>query len=335
VKILFVSNHNPCFANTNVYREKTIEELGHQVIFFDDRDFLLPGRIRQQVDFLQNWDMKRLNKKLIGVASNEKPDLCLMVGGYRTLSETLLHLRNIGSKMVLWTTDPPRDFGHVIRTASLYDYVFCAGTEAIEILKQNGLKNPIWLPFACDPDYHRPIELTRGEKKRYAKDVVFVGGYSSNRWQTLKELKEFNIGVWGPYWNKAANGYGAKQYVKDANLNYTEWVKIYNASKIVIVIHYQDGQTPCYQASPKVFEALACRSFVLVDRQKDVFSLFDDKRHLVGFDNREDLKEKIKYYLDHPREREEIARQGYQEVLTKHTYTHRINKMFSEINISG
>ena len=119
--------------------------------------------------------------------------------------------------------------------------------------------------------------------------------------------------------------------INNAMLGYSEWTRIFSAAKIVIIIHYQDENTPCYQASPKIYEALACKSFVLVDRQWDVFRLFEDGTHLVGFDEIEDLREKINYYLRHPGEREKIAGQGYRKVLGKHTYKHRIKEMLSAI----
>jgi len=96
-------------------------------------------------------------------------------------------------------------------------------------------------------------------------------------------------------------------------------------------ISYHFRNTPCYQASPKIYEVLACKSFVLVDRQWDVFRLFEDGTHLVGFDEIEDLREKINYYLRHPGEREKIAGQGYGKILEKHTYKHRIKEMLSAI----
>lgn len=329
MKILFVSNHNPHFVNTSVYREKAIRELGHEVIFFEDRDFVLPGRIRQRVTSLREWDLRRLNKKLVRLVAEERPDLCLFVGGFRTLAQTLVEIKKMGTKTVLWTTDSPRDYANIIQTASIYDHIFCAGTEAIELLANHGINGAVWLPFACDPDYHRPADLTKSEMQALSKDIVFVGGFSPNRWQILKELGEVSVGIWGPHWSKETKEASKTFYITDSHVNYSEWVKIYCAARIVIIIHYQDGMTPCYQASPKVYEALACGCFVLVDRQRDVFSLFDDKKHLIGFDNVKDLKDKIRHYLSYPSEREQIAAQGYKEVLEKHTYRHRIKKIFS------
>ena len=335
MKILFVGHHVPHYIHTNVYREKAIQELKHKLLFFNDRDYVIPGRIREWVNFLQKWDLDRINKKLIHVVHREKPELCLVMGTRLPLlvSKTVNEIKKTGSRIALWITDIPESKGFSLleESAPFYDHVFYAGTELIEILQNIGVKTMSWLPFGCDPDYHRPVELTDEERKRYAKDVVFVGALYPSRWETLKELAEFEIGIWGPHWNKAIYGKTKKEYIKDIKINVFEWVKIYNAAKIVVVIHYQVVTTPCYQASPKVYEALACGCFVLVDDQKDVFSLFDDKKHLVRFENLPDLKEKIRYYLAHPEEREEIARRGRYEVLAHHTFRQRIKTLIETV----
>jgi spore maturation protein CgeB len=182
MKILFVSNLNPHFDNTNTYRLKAIQELGHEPIFFEDRDFVLPGRIRQKVAFLQDWDLRRLNRRMVEVAERTKPDLCLAVGGYRITADTLIRLKQMDVKTVLWTTDIPRpEFRHVVETVPLYDHIFCAGTEAMEALVQTGIEGAVWLPFACDPDFHRPIDLTEEERRRYGRGLIFVGAYYPNR----------------------------------------------------------------------------------------------------------------------------------------------------------
>lgn len=327
----------PHYTHTNLYREKAIKQLGHEVLFFDDRNFILPGRIRNRIRFLHNWDFRRLNNSLVHVAHSYKPDLCLVMGSRLPLptAETVCKIKRGKCGTALWVTDLPgyAGFSLIEDSASIYDHVFCAGTEAIQVLKNIGAKRVSWLPFACDPDYHRPVELDETEKRKYAREVVFVGALYPNRWEILRQLEEFDLGIWGPAWGNVIPDKAERQYVKHAMLNYTEWVRIYSAAKIVIAIHYQDGKTPCYQASPKIFEALACKSFVLVDNQKDVFDLFEDGKHLVSYQGVADLKGKIRYYLQHPAERLKIAGEGCRHVLQNHTYPLRIEAILSTMNL--
>lgn len=331
MKILFSSYFNPTYINTSVYRERALRQLGHDVISFHDRAFLLPGRIRQKIGFLAEWDLRRLNRSFVNTALKEKPDLCMIVGGYRILLSSLHAIRKAGIKLVLWTTDAPVQFENVVETASSYDFIFCAGTEAVDILSAEGCKNVAWLPFGCDPQYHRPVELSESERDELAKDLVFVGAHYPNRANILEAIADLDLGVWGPNWNFLDNHCMLRKKAVDARINYDSWVRIYSAARIVLVIHFQDSSVPCHQASPKLYEALACGSFVLVDAQKDAEALFEDGKHVVFFKNSQDLRDKISYYLGHADERERIARQGYQEVLDKHTYTHRMQEMLGAI----
>jgi len=340
MKILFVGHHMPHYLHTNVYREKAIRELGHELIFFDDRKFILPGRIRDRVGILQKWDFYQLNKKLLNIAKLEKPHLCLVMGTRLTLPsvESLRQMRELNAKLVIWITDSPHDapyydsFPLIRATAPFYDHIFCAGTEAIDILKNDGIIHTSWLTFGCDPDYHRPMLITDRDKKKYGCDIAFVGAYYPERWQILKEIKEYDLGIWGPSWGKLAEQANNNIHIKDANIDVSEWVKIYNAAKIVIVIHFHGGKSPCHQVSPKIYEALACGAFVLVDSQKDIFSVFENNKHLVIFDSIEDLKKKIAHYLQHPAERRKISECGRQEVLARHTYRHRMVEIIETVS---
>jgi spore maturation protein CgeB len=119
------------------------------------------------------------------------------------------------------------------------------------------------------------------------------------------------------------------RFIRGCHTKLEEWIRIYSATKIAIMVHYSDvqGKIPCYQASPKVFEILACGALLVVDNQRDVLSLFESGKHLVVFRDLKELSEIIPYYLDHPEEARKIAQQGRKLVLEKHTFQHRIKEM--------
>jgi len=71
----------------------------------------------------------------------------------------------------------------------------------------------------------------------------------------------------------------------------------------------------------RVFEVLAAGGCLVTDRlspQSGLEELFQNKKHLVLFDNFEDLIKKLEYYLSNPNEALEIARKGYQEFHSHH-----------------
>jgi len=335
MKVLLSGYHNPHFITITEYMENAIKALGHELIIFDDRQHIIPGRIRYRIKWFNQLDLEHINRRMLRLASEKKPDIAIVAGGHRITASTIKTLNANGIVTILWTIDAPINFQPILSVAPHYNHIFCQGSEAVELLGNKGIKGAHWLPVACDPNSHRPLELSNKEKKYYGHDIVFVGSYYPVRADLFEKLTEFDFDLWGPGWEQLPSKSALRDFLRGGQLKQEVWSRIYNASKIVLATHYQDpdNRFPVYQASPRIFEALACRCFVLVDRQKDVLSLFNDGEHLVGFDGIADLREKIKYYLRHPNERNKIATQGYREVLERHTFIHRINEMLSTINM--
>jgi spore maturation protein CgeB len=330
MKIFFSGYHNPDFETVTEYSERAIISLGHEVQSVDDRSFILPGRIRARVPWLHRLDLQIMNLRILRLLRRFSPDLLFVTGGHRILPSTLKAVRDMKIRTALWTIDAPTDFKPVEDAAAQYDRIFCGGTEAIGILEKRGLKNIHWLPFACELETHKPVSLTRDEAALWGSDIVFVGSFYKNRAALLRELTDTNLKIWGPGWReKLPAADPLQKHLYGGKTRPGEWIKILSASKVVVIVHFQDGSTPCFQASPKVYETLACGAFALVDDQKDVFALFQDDRHLVKFSNAVNLREKIKYYLEHPGERLAIAAEGRREIGEKHTYVHRMREMIS------
>ena len=336
MQVLFSSNINPNFETFSDYIEKAFREAGCETCFFENRDFVIPGRIRDRVVLLQEWDLSRLNKRLLEKAAEFKPQIYVEAGGWNILPETIEKLKSMGIKTALWTVDPPHTFKQIIRAAPHYDFVFCQGTEAVQILKEYKVKNLHWLPFACDPDFHKPVKLTTTERRKYETQICCLGSWTpdyTKRQAALECLTDYNLGIWGPGWNNLPVGSNLNKFVRDYHTKPAEWIKIYSATRIALIVHYQDMKwhVPCYQASPKVFEALACGSFLVVDDQKDILSLFESERQLVVYHNHYELKELVHHYLEHPDEARKIAQQGRKDVLENHTFRHRVDEMLEII----
>lgn len=184
-----------------------------------------------------------------------------------------------------------------------FDYIFSSQKNFVEIFRP---KKSFWLPYAAEPEVHKKFDLPK------IYDVVFVGNVNPSiypeRVKLLKLIGEkFNLKVF-------TNVYGE------------DMAKIYSQAKIVF------NKSAAGEINMRVFETLACGSFLLTDRLKPEVGLeeiFEDKKHLVLYDNEKDLLEKINYYLTHETEREEIAYNGYKEVLSNHTYEHRVEEILN------
>jgi spore maturation protein CgeB len=340
IRVLFSSNKNPNFETFTDYIEKALNELRCDTVFFENRHFILPGRIRDKVGFLNKGDLYMLNKRLLNITLRFKPHLFLEDGGWNILPSTLRAMNKAGIVTALWTNDPPRfqdrHLNSLKENASNYDYVFVTGSEGIDFFKKTADRLHL-LPFASDPDYHKPIALINSEKNEYSYDVCFVGSGWKDlypyRIRLLEGLTNFKLGIWGPGWETLSSMSPLKKIVNGGQLRTAEWVKLFSTSKIVFHSHFQDPLklVPNYQVNPRVFEALACGSFLLVDDQKDISYFFKNGEHLVIYKNINDLRAKVAYYLNNDDERKRIADSGRKEVLEKHTYKHRVRDIINTV----
>ncbi|MBN1493692.1 MAG: glycosyltransferase [Candidatus Omnitrophica bacterium] len=336
MKVLHTSFQSPDFITpfralpNNI--NDAIETLGHELSTYDDRKYLVPGRLRQAVSFFEHIDLKRINHGLCVKVKRERPDVCLISNGIRIFPSTAKFIRSLGVKTALWTTDPPAKFDGIIELAKDCDVVMCAGSEAIEILHKKGVTHAALLPFACDPIFHKKVDMSDEERAHYAHDVVFVGSQYPNREKVLELLANCGLAIWGPGWERLSNDLPLKNCIQGGALQTEEWTRLFSASKIVLEVIYQDAVVPCHQTSMRIFEALACESFVMTDNLADAPGIFTDKEHLVFFSGADDLCKKVKYYLEHEDERRAIARKGHELVVTQHTYIHRMQTLLKYCN---
>jgi spore maturation protein CgeB len=93
----------------------------------------------------------------------------------------------------------------------------------------------------------------------------------------------------------------------------------------------------CYseQIKGRNFEVPGCGGFVLTGRADNLEQYYENGKEVVFFDDRDDLIEKIRYYLKHESERAAIAQAGYNRTLREHTYTLRFNDIFRQMGMTG
>ena len=65
--------------------------------------------------------------------------------------------------------------------------------------------------------------------------------------------------------------------------------------------------------------------------QKRTWELFQIGEEIETFKTLEELKEKIKFYLENPEKRKEIAEKGYLRAHKEHTYKKRLSELVSKI----
>jgi hypothetical protein len=79
----------------------------------------------------------------------------------------------------------------------------------------------------------------------------------------------------------------------------------------------------------RVYDVLAAGGFLLTEERPCITREFEPGRHLATFSSPADAREKVLYYLNHPEEREALAREGQRHVLAHHTIAERCRHLLT------
>lgn len=79
----------------------------------------------------------------------------------------------------------------------------------------------------------------------------------------------------------------------------------------------------------RAFDIMGSGGFLLSNYQADFLDNFTPGEDFEYYESKEDLLQKIAYYLENDAERAEIARNGHDKVAAAHTYRHRVREMFT------
>ncbi len=105
---------------------------------------------------------------------------------------------------------------------------------------------------------------------------------------------------------------------------YEEMPGVFRQSKINLNISKRGMRS----AVPlRCFDIMGSGGFLLSNFQSGFLDLFVPGEDFVYYENKEDLLQKVGYYLPHEQERQEITRRGHDKVAANHTYRHRVRQM--------
>ena len=199
-----------------------------------------------------------------------------------------------------WAIDTHLAFERELAKALAVDVTFAAQRDGVSQLRSRGIDNVHWLPLACDPEIHRPIE-TENEF-----DFCFVGHLGHGERARLVQLLKRHF---------------PRHFVGTAF--FEEMAKTYSASKIAF------NRSVANDVNMRVFEALACGSLLVTNdlSENGLAELFQDGVHLATYREPEELLDKVRFYLRNDIARGQIAARGRQVALAGHTYLDRMRSL--------
>lgn len=153
----------------------------------------------------------------------------------------------------------------------------------------------IYIPHAMDPEFHKPHDV---EKKF---DLVMIGRKDETyieRNELIKRLQKY----FSVYYEQAPFGH--------------EYAKAMSMGKLILNTTLGEKNIPI-----RFFEGMAI-GCLLENYNDNLDPLAVEGKHYVGYTH-ENIVDKINYYLQHKKQREQIALNGRKHVLQHHTYKHR------------
>jgi glycosyltransferase involved in cell wall biosynthesis len=333
-------------------RLKALKALGHEVVFFNTQAPTLgapvaePARraARRLIPFsghLAEFLNRQLTSaRLLAAAEEVRPDILLVIKGANVRASVLGRIRqHLKPLLINWYGDSlltpgAREF--VERDSGVYDFFFIIDEKrALERVKVRS-RHVATLPFACDPEFHRPPRLTAEERALYGSPVAFVGTVVPSRENVLRAVREYGLKIWGPpqnpwgTWDPKRSPLGSNWQGRPAWGE--EAVKIYGASDINLDIHFLFGEpVPICNVTARVFEVPACGGFLLTNASEQLAELYSVETEMVCYRSLEELGRLIAHYLTHPEERREIAARAQKRARQEHTFQQRLERMLELI----
>ena len=324
---------------TSIYVKNALKQIG---VNLSEMDNSIAEPLFEKIRNLENKEIGgNLSSLLIDILSSLfwekytefKPHICLFMAQSPISTNILKKIKETGGISAFWFVEDYKRFDYWKEYAPIFD-LFCTiqKDDFFAELSKINAKNILYLPMAASNSFSKEISLTSEELEFYGSDISFMGAGYPNRHSLLSKLTDFDLKIWGTDWNdnKTLLPFIQKE---GKRVSIDETIKIYKSSKININLHSSMNFSPSIEngdfVNPRTFEILACGGFQLIDNRKYLPELFEDGKDLVVFHSEEDLREKIIYYLNHPEEREKIAKTGQSKVLTKYTYVNRMKTLLN------
>lgn len=311
-----------------------LRELGAGVHFFPFLGYGLGPRINRLLDlamtdyrWIKSTPAERAMLRSLG---EYQPDLILMLLGNFTSPSTIRKIRAItGAPIACWCQDSMGTLGRQYIIGSKLDYVFVKDqTMAERFQRFTGMKEVHYLPEACNPAVHRPVEPTPDDEDRFGCEVTTAASLYYYRSEILESIADFDLRVWGAihrYYDGPLRGIatGKPLFTRDKSA-------CFNAAKIVLntlSLLEIDG------LNARAFEVAGCGGFQLITESSAVARHFVPGREIETFRDLGELREKIRYYLDHDGERRAIAEAGRKRAHAEHTYRQRLQQMLRTMRL--
>ena len=319
LNILYLSYYDGPYTYNNVV--KVIEEMGN-VFRFE----------MTSIPHEKDWYLKKskINDEMLSfvkkIVSENKVDIILCyLSGHSTTPNILEKIKEYGIPMINESLDDERKFRSRKGKDGIYrgnkdvckyfDITLTTSKSAIvKYLVEGG--NPIYKDYCGNEKIYKKLNLD------IKYDVSFIGASYGIRSQYINYLQANGVNVY-----TKGNGWG-NGFASD-----DEMIEIFNQSKIVLGFSTVGKNDDINILKGRDFEVPLTGSFYITGYHEELKEYFSLGTDIGTYSSKEDLLKKVKYYLEHEEEREQIALTGYNKCLNFYTGKKSYEKAFGYLGL--
>jgi spore maturation protein CgeB len=299
-----------------------------------DNDFIEKNRSNLENALLKQIRAEHKRKKIDVFFSYFYSAICR--------KEVIEEIKRMGIVTINWFCNASYQFHLVKDIAPAFDYSLVPEKFRLADYKNIGA-NPIYFQEAANPNIYKPFDV----EKDY--DVTFTGTKYGDRVQIVNYLGQNGVrmDIFGDGWKRRYIKDNIKKFLMGKDIRFPvknknivahgsisdeNYIRLFSQSKICIGLS-SCGETHAngdriLQIRLRDFEAPMCGAFYITEYQEDLAEFYEIGKEIVCYKSKEELLDKIKYYLRHDSEREQIAQAGYKRAQRDHTWQRRFELFF-------
>ena len=335
MKILYVGDL--WHGSTAAHRLNAMKEIGDcdaidSTIRFNSKLIHLLHWVSVKVKY--HWDITGVNTDILRSIQQTVYDVVWIDKGLHIYPSVLKRIKSEypNSFLVSYSPDDmfnPANQSHwYLKSIPTYDLHVSTKSYNVRELKNTGARDVYFVDKSYAPEVHHKMELTDAEWAQWGCDVGFIGSWEEDRDRLIHHLADqgITVTVKGSAWKKRS---APHPHIAVLPSEYwgTDYAKVINATKINLCFlkkANRDLQTA------RSIEIPACGGFMLAERTLEHQRLFEEDKEAVFFSTKEELANKVKYYVHHDTDRRLIADAGYARCIRSgYTHADRLREVFA------
>jgi spore maturation protein CgeB len=327
-------------GSTALQRLEALNTLNYHIVEIDSTQVL--NKIQQllfRISFKLKWpiDFIGLNKKIINTLNQQDIKMIWVDKGLVIKPATLKLAKQKGIKLINYSPDDMinknNQSNYYLASLPVYDVHVSTKSYNIDELKHLGAKNVIFTDKGFDLNLHIPIKPTEIEIRELGSMVGFIGSYEDDRAESIKYLCKngIEVRVYGSSWAHLKNRI-PNLIVDSNNYFYKSYVTVLNCIEINLCFLRKQNRDLQTQ---RTIEITACGRFMIGERTAEHLRLFKENEEAIFFDNdnKEELLEKVRYYLDKKDLRNKIGQAARTRCIeSKYDINSRLKEVLHSIN---